>query len=349
MRLADFSYDLPPSLIAQKPASPRDTSRFLVLVKKTGQLAHRRFYDLPSFLKKGDVLVFNDTAVFKARLWGKKETGGKVEVLLLSRKNDDTYECLTKPGLKKGQKVFFTKNFFAEIIKISNNGKTRFLKFIRSDAPRRRVTTQMLEKFGQTPTPPYIQPNKANQKYYQTVYADLTKKQSVAAPTAGFHFTNRLLKKLRAMEVETHFVTLHVGLGTFAPVKTEEITKHKMHEEEYFIEPRTLEAIIKAKNEDRRVIAVGTTSARVLETVFRDSTRTRRRGASVHGRTGIFIYPPHQFRAVDGLITNFHLPKSTLLMLVAAFTGLPKIKKAYAEAIKRNYRFYSFGDAMLII
>jgi len=332
LRLKSYNYYLPPELIAQSPAKPRDHSRLLILDRKKNKIIHDHFYNLPQYLTKGDVLVFNNSKVIPARLYGKKETGGKIEVFLLRKIKNNIWQCLTKGKIKEQQKIILPKNFIGQIIKINDDG-TKIIKFI-SENPRVKPGGFLnILSIGQTPTPPYIK-KKSNLIEYQTVYAK--KEGSVAAPTAGFHFTKSLLTKLKKKGVQLEYVTLHVGLGTFLPVKENDITKHQMHTEYFSISKNTLVRIKKAKKAKRRIIAVGTTSCRTLES------------ANCHGATNIFIYPGYKFKNIDAMITNFHLPKSTLLMLVSALAGRSKIKKAYQEAVQNKYRFYSFGDAMLI-
>lgn len=322
MRLSDFDYVLPKELIAQSPAETRDSSRLMVVNRKTGETWHDHFYNLPKYLKPTDLLVFNDTKVFPARLFGYKPTGGKVEVLLLR----PGWKFISHPGLKNGQQIVFTERLSARVV----DGE---LKFNVDNAELMRL----LDEIGHTPLPTYIaaprgvESEKKTRRRYQTIYAKNT--GSAAAPTAGFHFTKKLIKRLRDEDIKTCFVTLHVGLGTFTLVKTDDITKHVMHSEYYEISPSAQRKVLSAK----RVIAVGTTSVRVLESDW-DKHETR-----------IFIYPGYKFKHVDAIITNFHLPKSTLLMLVSAFAGRDLMMKAYKEAIKEKYRFFSFGDAMLIL
>jgi S-adenosylmethionine:tRNA ribosyltransferase-isomerase len=365
MRLSEFFYKLPKELVAQKPVSPRDHSRLLVLDRAGGHVEHRHFFDLPKYLRRGDLLVLNDTKVFPARLIGKKEkTGGKVEVFLL-RKTDltpalslqrrgskgEVWQCLVGGKHRQAeQQIIFSKKLQGKILLRQLDG-TWLIGF---NLIGKSFWTE-INQIGEVPLPPYIKrnkPSKADEARYQTVYADEKHLGSVAAPTAGLHFTPGILKKIKAVGVEPVYLTLHVGLGTFLPVKTENIKKHKMHAEWYEINKAVLARIVKAKKAGRRIIAVGTTSARVLETVFSKK--------SLHGLSGwtdIFIYPGYKFKTVDALVTNFHLPESTLLMLVSAFAGqaeknksagLNKIKKTYREAVKKGYRFFSFGDAMLI-
>jgi S-adenosylmethionine:tRNA ribosyltransferase-isomerase len=346
MKTSLFDYQLPKNLIANSPAHPRDYSRLMVIDRKTGQISHHRFYEIEKFLGPNDVLVLNKTKVFPARIFGKKVTGGKVEILLHKNINKFTWEALTKPGLKIGQVVTF-KGFSFKVAE--RNGELSIVKF---DISKDNLI-EKLQKVGITPLPPYIhssQPEKDLRRQYQTVYArDLG---SVAAPTAGFHFTERLLKKLKKNGVQIEYVTLHVGMGTFAPVKTKTLEEHKMHEEEFFVDKKTFERLSQAKKSGKRIVSVGTTSTRVLET-----TTPKR----LSGSTNIFIYPPYKFKFVDALITNFHLPASTLLALISSFVSYPNTKekfkdfksslmgKAYREAINSKYRFYSFGDACLIV
>ncbi|MDD5291307.1 MAG: tRNA preQ1(34) S-adenosylmethionine ribosyltransferase-isomerase QueA [Patescibacteria group bacterium] len=354
MRLSDFDYNLPKNLIAQKPIKPRDHSRLLLISKKTGKVGHKHFYDILDYLKAGDVLVLNNSKVMPARLIGKKETGGKIEVFLLNKIKNNLWQCLLggkrrRPGLE----IKFGRELRCRIVKDNKDG-TWEIKFNKSGKEFMKV----VGKIGLTPLPPYIKRNigrRADNEDYQTVYADDKKIGSVAAPTAGFHFTPALLKKLRKKGVLLKYVTLHVGLGTFAPVKVDNIKKHKMHAEWVEADKKTITDICLAKSEGRKIIAVGTTSARTLETIFSKirnpkSLSCRRAGEirNYSGWTDIFIYPGYKFKAVDALITNFHLPKSTLLMLVSAFAGKKNIDKAYGQAIKKKYRFYSYGDAMLI-
>lgn len=360
MNLKEFDYYLPKNLIAQKPIKPRDHSRLLVLKRRNPETAemavkieHKRFYDIADYFKQGDVLVLNNSKVFPARLIGKKErTGGKIEVFLLNalrgvlplKNKGNTWNCLLGGhGRKEGLKIRFGKKLRCEVKKNNNDG-TWEVKFNLSV----KKMMEVIEKIGHTPLPPYIKrpaskENAKDKKDYQTIYANKNKFGSAAAPTAGFHFTSRLIKKLKKKGVQFEYITLHVGLGTFSPVKEEDIRKHKMHPEWAEISRQTTERILKAKKEGRRIIAVGTTSARALESAL---NKKGRNGFS--GWVNIFIYPGYKFKIIDALITNFHLPKSTLLMLVSAFAGKKNIKKAYETAVRRKYRFYSFGDAMLI-
>ncbi|MDX9778694.1 MAG: tRNA preQ1(34) S-adenosylmethionine ribosyltransferase-isomerase QueA [Patescibacteria group bacterium] len=347
MLLTDFDYNLPSELIAQKPCSPRDHSRLFVINRKTKKFQHKNFYQLDKFLKKGDVLVINNSQVFPARLIGHKTSGGKIEVFLHQVKEDNIWECLVRGKVKTGLKISFNNKLTAELL--SDQGDGTWLVSFNLKA---KEFWHQLEKIGQIPLPPYIQPDikSKNRRRYQTVYADSKQRGSVAAPTAGLHFTERLLQKLSRQGVKIVPLTLHVGLGTFASVKTQDIRKHQMHEESFFLSLSSLETILKAKKLGNRVIAVGTTSCRVLESLGQDLATLKFNGIGPYfGSTKIFLYPGKKFLMVDALITNFHLPKSTLLMLVSAFAGTELIKKAYQEAIKEAYRFYSYGDAMLIL
>jgi S-adenosylmethionine:tRNA ribosyltransferase-isomerase len=368
-KLSEFDYKLPKELIAQEPMRPRDYSRLLVLDRKTGRIQHKYFYDIGNYLHEGDVLVLNNSKVFPARLIGKKKgTEGKIEVFLHKKIRNNLWQCLIGgPRRKEGQAVEFECELKCQLIKDNNDG-TWEVEFNKSGDELIKIVS----KIGKTPLPPYIKRgNKKTRRQedkedYQTVYADDKKSGSVAAPTAGFHFTNTLIKKLKDKGVQFEYITLHIGLGTFAPVKTDNIKKHKIHAEYAEIKKSVLQRIVKAKQEGRRVIAVGTTSVRTLEAVFsnvileeakrpigsrRDSiapfSRSRMTGFSSWIDT--FIYPPYKFRVVDAMITNFHLPKSTLLMLVSAFTSHKWIFNAYQEAIEKKYRFYSYGDAMIIV
>lgn len=340
MRVEDFNFDLPEELIAQHPLEKRDSSRLLVLDKKTGEINHKHFGDLPDFLKKGDVLVLNDTRVIPARLLGVKEdTEGKIEFLLLNRKKLDTYECLAKPGkrARKGAKFTFGEGLLkAEVLDVLENGN-RIVKFSYEG-----VFEEILDRLGEMPLPPYIKEKLEDRERYQTVYS--REEGSAAAPTAGLHFTKELLDKLQSMGVETAFLTLHVGLGTFRPVKVESVENHDMHEEFYSLDAKNAEIINTAKNEGRRIISVGTTSTRTLETIADEKGFVQ----EASGYTKIFIYPGYQFKCVDCLITNFHLPESTLIMLVSALAGQENVMNAYRTAVKEKYRFFSFGDSMLI-
>ena len=339
MLLSDFDYELPEEFIAQHPCEPRDASRLLVLNKESGALEHRHFYEVPGFLKPGDTLVFNDTKVLPARLIGiKQETGAKIEVFLLSRKTGDDWEVLVKPGKRAriGTVVCFGDELSCEIVEDTDFGG-RIARFRYHG-----IFEELLDRLGDTPLPPYIKEKLNDRERYQTVYARFS--GSAAAPTAGLHFTPGLMQNIRKLGVHLAFVTLHVGLGTFRPVSVDNVTEHVMHSEYYSVPPETAKLVNDTKAQGGRVIAVGTTAVRTLETAGAGG-----RLAADSGWTNIFIYPGHQFNIIDGMITNFHLPKSTLLMLVSAFAGRNAVLAAYHEAIKQRYRFFSFGDAMLII
>jgi S-adenosylmethionine:tRNA ribosyltransferase-isomerase len=339
MLLSDFDYDLPEELIAQHPAAIRDHSRLLVLNRADGGVSHRHFYDLPAYLVPGDTLVFNDTRVIPARLVGTKtDTGAKVEVFLLHRLADDQWETLVRPGrkLRPGAKVAFGGELSGEILAVTDFGG-RIVRFVYDG-----IFEEVLDRLGETPLPPYIRAKLADKERYQTVYS--RERGSAAAPTAGLHFTDELLAALAAKGVNLAFLTLHVGLGTFRPVNVTDVTSHKMHREYYSLPPAAAQIINRTKERGGRVIAVGTTAVRTLETVAKNG-----RVEPASGWTDIFIYPGYQFQMVDALITNFHLPKSTLLMLVSALAGRENILAAYREAVAERYRFFSFGDAMFII
>lgn len=342
MRLSDFDYDLPKDLIAQYPSDKRDHSRLLILNKKTGNIRHSIFKNIIEYIQPGDVLVANDTKVFPARLYGYKdrEMKSKVEVFLLRKLNEQMWEVLVKPSRKVrvGNKIYFQEDFYCEVVDNTSSGG-RTVEF--------NVNGNLMEKIfqiGHCPLPPYIKREDTRDDIikYQTVYA--RKLGAVAAPTAGLHFTEELIQEIKAKGGRFEFVTLHVGLGTFRPVKVEDITRHQMDSEYYEVPEKTATAINEAKKNKNRIIAIGTTSVRTLETVGRKDGQVMPES----GWTDKFIYPPYQFKVVDALITNFHLPKSTLLMLVSAFASRDLIMKAYQEAIKEQYRFYSYGDAMFI-
>lgn len=340
MLLSDFDYILPPDLIAQSPCEPRDHSRLMVLNKTMGGCEHRRFYEIPGFLERGDTLVFNDTRVLPARLLGRKtETGAKVEVFLLNRTTGDDWEVLVKPGkrVRTGTVIAFGEELRCEIIADTDFGG-RIARFHYQG-----IFEELLDRLGEMPLPPYIKEKLADKERYQTVYARFN--GSAAAPTAGLHFTPRLLQELKDGGINLAFVTLHVGLGTFRPVNAEDINDHVMHREYYSLSPAAAVLLNQTKQQGKRVIAVGTTAVRTLETATAADGLT----AACSGWTNIFIYPGYQFKMVDGLLTNFHLPKSTLLMLVSAFAGRDAVLAAYSEAIAQRYRFFSFGDAMLIV
>ncbi len=340
MKTSDFYYELPKELIAQTPLADRSSSRLLVVNKNSGELSHGHFTDIVNYLNPGDCLVLNDTRVIPARLHGVKEgTGGKIEFLLLNRKSRDEWEVILKPGKKAKPGAVFTFGdgiLKAEILGTVNDGN-RIVRFIYDG-----LFENILDKLGEMPLPPYITARLEDRERYQTVYSK--NEGSAAAPTAGLHFTPELLAKIADMGVKIAYVTLHVGLGTFRPVKVDDVENHKMHSEFYVIDENTADVINQTKKSGGRVISVGTTSTRVMETVADENGFVEARS----GWTDIFIYPPYKFKCVDALITNFHLPESTLLMLVSSFAGKENIMHAYNEAVKEKYRFFSFGDAMFI-
>lgn len=336
MLKTDFYYDLPEELIAQTPVEPRDSSRLMKVDRQSGGITHDRFYNICDYLKKGDLLVMNDSKVFPARIFGQKyETGVGCEFLLLKRRSLTDWETMVKPGrrLKPGAVVDFPEGLSAEVLETVEGGN-RLVRFsFEGDF------FDILDRIGQMPLPPYITEKLQNNDRYNTVYCRET--GSAAAPTAGLHFTEREFEKCREMGVDTAFVTLHVGLGTFRPVKEDNILDHKMHTEHYSIPEETAKKIRACKERGGRVIAVGTTSCRTLESAAQSGKST--------DDTSIFIYPGYEFKCIDGLITNFHLPESTLIMLVSAFLGREKTLAAYEAAIKERYRFFSFGDCMMIV
>ena len=340
LKTEDFWYDLPEELIAQTPLEKRDSSRLLVLNRETGETSHKHFYDVLDYLQPGDCLVMNDSRVLPARLLGKRPSGGAVELLLLRDMGDKKWECLAKPGrkLQIGQEVIFGNGeLTATIVDILEDGN-RLVEFHFEG-----IFLEVLERLGKMPLPPYIKAQLADQERYQTVYS--REVGSAAAPTAGLHFTKELLEKLKEKGVSLAFVTLHVGLGTFRPVKVENINDHHMHSELCILPEETAAILNETRRAGGRIICVGTTSCRTLESLASaDGTFT-----SGSKWTDIFIYPGYRFKAMDGLITNFHLPESTLVMLVSAFAGREHILHAYGEAVQEKYRFFSFGDAMLII
>ncbi len=339
MKTHDFYYDLPEELIAQEPIADRSSSRLMCLDKATGKTEDRHFYDIVDLLRPDDLLVLNDTKVIPARLFGKKtDTGGAIEFLLLRRITADEWEVILKPGrrAKPGAKFVFGDELFAEVLSVGEDG-TRIVKFSYDG-----IFEEVLDRLGEMPLPPYITKRLEDKNRYQTVYAKNS--GSAAAPTAGLHFTPELLAKIREKGVDVEFLTLHVGLGTFRPVKAEDIGEHHMHSEFYILPEKTAEAVNRAKVRGGRVISVGTTATRVLETAGGG-------GLPLHecsGWTDIFIYPGVKFNVIDALITNFHLPESTLIMLVSALAGRENVLAAYNEAVRKRYRFFSFGDAMFI-
>lgn len=336
MKTSDFDYHLPPQFIAQTPTEPRDHSRLMVLHRDDGSIDHRRFYEIVDLLRPGDVLVFNDSRVIAARLIGRKEgSGGRVELLLLRRLSPGLWQALARPGRRVdvGTRMEFTTDLHGQVVE-KEQGAIRVVQF--SDE-------ETLEKAGQVPLPPYIHTPLQDPERYQTVYARV--KGSVAAPTAGLHFTPELLQRLKENGIRFAFVTLHVGLDTFSPVRVEDPKDHPMHKEYGELSEEMAHQLNKTKEEGGRIICVGTTTVRVLEQAAQRGNRIQ----AFHGWTDLFILPGYRFRTLDGLITNFHLPRSTLLMLVAAFAGKGFIQRAYQEAMRLGYRFYSFGDAMLIL
>jgi len=339
MLLSDYYYDLPGELIAQYPYEPRDHSRLMVMNRQAGTLSHQRFYNLPDYLEPGDTLVFNNTRVIPARLIGSRaDTGGKIEVFLLNRLNQYEWETLVKPGkrARPGTIVKFGDELSCEILDNTEFGG-RVVRFQFEGA-----FEAVLDRLGETPLPPYIRERLEDGERYQTVYS--CERGSAAAPTAGLHFTEEMLTKLQQMGVNLAFITLHIGLGTFRPVSVSDITQHVMHREYYSISPEAAQTINQAKEQGRRVIAVGTTSVRTLETVAKNG-----RIEAGSGWTSIFMYPGYQFKIIDAMVTNFHLPESTLLMLISAFAGRENVLAAYQVAVNKGYRFFSFGDAMLIL
>lgn len=342
MKKSDFYFELPEELIAQHPAQKRDMSRLLCLGRKSGQIEHKHFYDVIDYLKPGDCLVLNNTKVLPARLYGIKKTGAKVEFLMLKNLGDDRWEVITGPGRKarEGDEFDFGDGILHAIVeKVLDNGN-RIAHFTYAGSN----IYEVLDKIGEMPLPHYIKEKLTDNDRYQTVYAK--DPGSAAAPTAGLHFTQELLEKIKEKGVDIAYVTLHVGIGTFRPVKTENIEEHKMHTEHYYIDAENAEKINKAKLSGNRVIAVGTTSCRTLESASSPTDGTVKECV---GDTSIFIYPGYKFKCIDGLITNFHLPESTLIMLVSAFCGRENTLNAYKVAVENKYRFFSFGDAMLIM
>lgn len=341
MNVKDFYFDLPQELIAQDPLEDRSASRLLVLDKETGEVTHRHFRDIKEYLKPGDCLVINDTKVIPARLLGtKKDTGAKIEVLLLKRREDDIWETLVKPGKKArpGAELEFGEGLLkATVVEVADEGN-RLIRFHYDG-----IFEEILDQLGQMPLPPYITHQLKDKNRYQTVYAK--HQGSAAAPTAGLHFTKELLAEIKELGVEIAHVTLHVGLGTFRPVKTENVLDHHMHSEFYMVEESEAQKVNKAKTSGGRIICVGTTSCRTIESAAGEDGLLK----AGSGWTEIFIYPGYQFKLLDCLITNFHLPESTLVMLVSALAGRERVLSAYGEAVKERYRFFSFGDAMLIL
>ena len=339
MNVSDFYYNLPEELIAQTPIEKRDESRLMVLNRVNQTIEHKTFKDIIDYLEPGDCLVRNNTKVIPARLYGKKTTGAKIEFLLLNRIEEDIWECIVRPGhkLKPATEVEFGDGILkAKVLEVMEGG-TRKVEFKYEG-----IFNEILDKIGLMPLPPYIHESLKDNDRYQTVYAEY--EGSAAAPTAGLHFTPELFEKIKAKGINVANVTLHVGIGTFRPVKVENVEEHHMHSEHFYIKQEDADKINKAKQNGKRIIAVGTTSCRVLETIADEKGIVK----PTEGDTQIFIYPGYSFKCLDGLITNFHLPQSTLLMLVSALAGKDYIMRAYNEAVKAKYRFFSFGDAMFI-
>lgn len=340
MKTSDFYYDLPEELIAQTPVEPRDSSRMMVYNRKTKEVLHKHFYDVIDFLNEGDALIVNDSRVLPARIYGTKiPTGANVEFLLLKQVKDKVWETLVKPGKKARTGDSFTFGdgiMTGKVIDVLEDGN-RIVEF-KCDSN----FYETLDKIGQMPLPPYIHEKLKDKERYQTVYSH--ELGSAAAPTAGLHFTDELLEKIKAKGIKIGYVTLHVGLGTFRPVKVDDVTTHKMHSEHYEVPEETAKLIEETKKNGKRVIAVGTTSCRTLESVAKEHGKV----VPCEGWTDIFIYPGFEFKVLDGLITNFHLPESTLIMLVSAFVGYDEVMSIYKEAVKEKYRFFSFGDSMFI-
>ncbi len=339
MKTSDFWYDLPEELIAQTPLEKRDSSRLLVLDRNSGAVSHKHFYDIIDYLNPGDCLVMNDSRVLPARLLGHRPSGGAVEVLLLRDLGNKKWECLCKPGRKMqvGNEVIFGNGELSAVVTEVKDDGNRVVEFQYEG-----TFLEVLERLGKMPLPPYIKAELADQERYQTVYS--REVGSAAAPTAGLHFTNELLENIRKKGIRTAFVTLHVGLGTFRPVKAEQITDHHMHSELCMISQETADILNETKASGGRIICVGTTSCRTLESLVNDDGSFEAKSSW----TDIFIYPGYQFKAMQALITNFHLPESTLVMLVSAFAGRENVLAAYEEAVAQRYRFFSFGDAMFI-
>lgn len=339
MKVSDFYYDLPEELIAQHPYDKRDEARLMVLNRQTKEITHKVFKDVIDYLNPGDCLVINNTKVIPARLYGKKETGANVEFLLLKRIEGDTWEAMVRPGnkLRPGTKVSFGDGILkAEILDVLEGGNRKVVFEYEG------IFNEILDKIGLMPLPPYIKESLKEKNKYQTVYAKYD--GSAAAPTAGLHFTEELLEKIKEKGIEIANVTLHVGIGTFRPVKVENVEEHNMHSEHYYIKKEDADKINNAKKNGNRIIAVGTTSCRVLESVADENGMLK----EIEGDTNIFIYPGYKFKCIDSLITNFHLPESTLIMLVSSLAGKDFIMDAYNEAVKERYKFFSFGDAMII-
>lgn len=341
MKTSDFFYELPQELIAQTPAQPRDSSRLMVLDKANGCVEHRIFRDLIDYLEPNDCLILNDTRVIPARIYGtKKKTGAVVEFLLLKQSENNVWECLCKPGKRakiKAEFIFGNGLAECEVVDVAEDGN-RKIKF-NCDS---KEIYNILDKIGKMPLPPYITAKLTDGERYQTVYS--RELGSAAAPTAGLHFTKEMIAKIQEKGIKIGYVTLHIGLGTFRPVKVDDISKHKMHSEHYYLPKKTADLINETKKNGGRIISVGTTSTRTLETIAAKKGRI----CEDEGDTSIFIYPGYEFKCIDALITNFHLPESTLIMLISAFAGYENVMRAYKIAVEEKYRFFSFGDAMLI-
>lgn len=339
MKTTDFNYDLPEELIAQTPLERRDASRLMHLDKTTGEVEHRHFYDLPEYLRAGDCLVLNDSRVLPARLIGRRETGGAVEVLLLRDRGEGVWECLTRPGRKTqpGTKLSFGEGELTATVVDAIEDGNKLIKFHYEG-----IFLEVLERLGKMPLPPYIKTELEDQERYQTVYS--REVGSAAAPTAGLHFTPELLEKIAAKGVKVCYLTLHVGLGTFRPVKAENIEDHEMHSEYCIVPDETAKIVTETKKAGGRVVCVGTTSCRTIESFANEDGTLDPKS----GWTDIFIFPGYRFKCMDALVTNFHLPESTLIMLVSAFAGREHVLAAYEEAVRERYRFFSFGDAMFI-
>ncbi|BAQ64437.1 tRNA preQ1(34) S-adenosylmethionine ribosyltransferase-isomerase QueA [Geminocystis sp. NIES-3709] len=340
-QLSSYDYYLPPELIAQNPVTPRDSSRLLT-VKSNNTIEHTIFCNLPDLLLPGDLLVLNDTRVIPARLYGKKSTGAEVEVLLVEERQNNCWLGLVKPGKRfsLGSEIIFSDDLKAIVIGKDDITGGRFLQF---EVSKSQSFWEILDRIGNIPFPPYVTNSQANPQQYQTIYAE--KQGAIAAPTAGLHFTEKLLRELKKRQINIATVTLHVGIGTFRPVEVEDILTHQMHHESIELNQKTVDLITKTKKAGRNVIAVGTTVVRTLEGAYKNQKVLK----PFSGKTDLFIYPGYEFKVIDGLITNFHLPKSSLLMLVSALIGREKLMSIYEEAIKEKYRFYSFGDAMFIL
>jgi len=333
-KITDYDYHLPDEMIAQTPVEPRDECKLMVIDKETGDIEHKIFKDIIDYLNPGDILVVNNTKVIPARIYGQKTTGAKVEILLMEKtEEDDSWKCLVKPGskIKKSNEIIFSKKLRGLITHHNDDG-SRIIKFVGDNI------WDEINRIGETPLPPYITNKIDDDSKYQTKYAK--RDGAVAAPTAGLHFTEDLLEKIRNKGIEIEEVTLHVGLGTFRPIDVEDIRDHEIHEEFYEVKQETYEKIIKAKTNGKNIVAVGTTVVRTLESIVRNNV--------LIGKTGIYIYPPYEFKLIDKLITNFHLPKSSLLLLVSAFSDKEIIMNSYEKAKENNYRFFSFGDAMVL-